>query len=142
MNPIQSRTTGYGFTLMSFPKGKNTCYTLFVLAFFFGENGSEENTGCGFVHTSEYMERNGDPGGIRMNEKQERCSSWSVLSGGAVRLAGRVELLRMGSISRQMTFAPALLPASRSDRNANIPLAMERVGKTDACVAVRERMMR
>lgn len=41
-----------------------------------------------------------------MNEKQERCSSWSVLSGGAVRLAGRVESLRMGSISRQMTFAP------------------------------------
>ncbi len=38
--------------------------------------------------------------GIRMNEKQERCSCWSVLSGGAVRLAGRVELLRMGSISR------------------------------------------
>ena len=41
---------------------KPTCYTLFALAFFFGENGSEENTGCGFVHTSEYMERNGDPG--------------------------------------------------------------------------------
>ena len=35
-----------------------------------------------------------------MKEKQERCSSWSVLSGGAVRLAGRVESLRMGSTSR------------------------------------------
>ena len=31
------------FTLMSSPKGK-TSYTLFVLAFFFGEKGSEEKT--------------------------------------------------------------------------------------------------
>lgn len=35
-----------------------------------------------------------------MNEKQERSSCWSVLSGGAVRLVGRVDPLRMGLISR------------------------------------------
>jgi len=40
-NPIQSRTTGHGFTLMFSPKGKNS-YTLFVLAFFFGMYGRAE----------------------------------------------------------------------------------------------------